>query len=132
MKTEHIDLPSNKKFGYLFTCVFSIIAIYCNQIGFTKLTFAFAFVSVAFLTVSLKRPNLLLPLNKAWMSLGLLLGKVISPIVLGLIFFGLFTPLAIGMRLLGRDELRLRTKEKNTYWASRDDEIQPDSFTRQF
>jgi len=62
---------------------------------------------------------LLTPLNKAWMKLGDLLGKVISPIVLGIIFFVLLAPVALVTRLLGRDELRLKMSNSSSYWIDR-------------
>jgi hypothetical protein len=66
------------------------------------------------------------------MQFGLLLSKIVSPIVFGIIFFGLFTPIAILMRLWGRDELRLKFKRKTSHWISRSEPIQADSFKQQF
>jgi hypothetical protein len=66
------------------------------------------------------------------MRFGLLLGMIVSPIVLGLIFFIMFTPVAFLMRLRGRDELRLKSKEKHTHWIQRDTPMQTDSFKHQF
>ena len=66
------------------------------------------------------------------MRFGLLLGMIISPVVLGLIFFGLFTPLAFMMRLFARDELRLKLKEQQSHWIQRETEIEPKSFRNQF
>jgi len=66
------------------------------------------------------------------MRFGLLLGMIVSPIVLGLIFFALFTPIALFMRLFGRDELRLRLREKSTHWVRREETTQTNSFKHQF
>ena len=105
MKFSEIELPSNRKFGFFFTFVFcsssSLFLLYEN------IDWAYAFVAAAsiFLLITLIKSDTLLPLNKLWMRFGLLLGMIVSPIVLGLIFFGLFTPIAILMRLSGRDEL---------------------------
>lgn len=66
------------------------------------------------------------------MRFGLLLGTVVGPVVLGLIFFVIFTPIAFLMRLVGRDELRLKFKEKNTHWIKRGTPMQTDSFNHQF
>jgi hypothetical protein len=60
-----------------------------------------------------------LPLNKLWFGLGILLGKIISPIVLGIMFFILITPVALATRAFGRDELKLKKRNLNTYWVSR-------------
>ena len=82
--------------------------------------------------VTIFKDELLLPLNRLWMRFGLLIGMIIGPIVLGLIFFTLFSPVAIFMRLFGRDELHLKYKKKSSYWILRDDSICADSFKRQF
>ena len=74
-----------------------------------------------------------MPLNKAWMRLGFLLGVIINPIVLGLIFFLLFTPIALLMRLFGRDELRLRVKNRSSHWKNRNiRSIGMNTFKQQF
>ena len=65
-----------------------------------------------FLIITITNADALLPLNKLWMKFGILLGMIISPIIMGIIFFVIFTPIAILMRLSGRDELRLRLKKK--------------------
>ena len=71
-----------------------------------------------FVVFSSFKPDLLDPLNKAWMTLGLLLGKIITPLILGVIFFGIFSPIAIFFKIIGRDELRLEFKLRKTYWKS--------------
>ncbi|MDB2564391.1 SxtJ family membrane protein, partial [Amylibacter sp.] len=71
-------------------------------------------------------------LNKLWMSFGFLLGKIVSPLIIGIIFFALFTPIAVVMRLFGRDELRLRFKSKESHWINREISMQPNSFRNQF
>ena len=78
------------------------------------------------------KADLLHPLNKLWMRFGLLLGMIVSPIVLGAIFFLLFTPIAVLMRLFGRDELRLRFKKQSSHWIKREKETQSQSFKNQF
>ena len=92
-------------------------------------------VGLSFLVATLVNPDVLLPLNRLWMRFGLLLGMIISPIVMGIIFFGLFTPMSLTMRLFRRDELRLRFKNKKTHWILRDfpdgDELS-DSFKHQY
>ena len=71
--------------------------------------------------MTLATPTLLAPLNRAWMKLGELLGRIVSPLVLGLIFFAMFTPISWGMRLAGRDALRRRFEPHlKTYWQERD------------
>ena len=132
MKLSEIELPSNRKFGFFFTLVFSIAAAYFFEA--VKMTWAYAFIAAAlvFLIVTLVKSDALLPLNKLWMRFGLLLGMIVSPIVLGVIFFGLFTPIAILMRLSGRDELRLKFTQKKSHWITRSEPIKSESFKNQF
>ena len=94
--------------------------------------YAFSLAALIFLLVTLVKSDALLPLNKLWMLFGLLLGMIVSPIVLGIIFFGIFTPIAILMRIVRRDELRLHTTHKASYWITRNEQIKPDSFKQQF
>lgn len=132
MKLPETELPSNKKFGYFFTGVFTIIASYFYFNKSLNLTYLFGAAATFSILVTILKDDLLLPLNRLWMRLGLLIGMIISPIVLGLIFFTLFSPVAIFMRLFGRDELHLKYKKKSSYWILRDDSIHADSFKRQF
>ena len=132
MKFSEVELPSNRKFGFFFTLVFSIAAAYFFEA--VKMTWAYAFIAAAlvFLIVTLVKSDALLPLNQLWMRFGLLLGMIVSPIVFGAIFFGLFTPIAILMRLSGRDELRLKFSHKVSHWITRSEPIKSESFKHQF
>ena len=96
------------------------------------LAYYMAFASAVFVVVTIVKADILLPLNKLWMRFGLLLGMIVSPIVLGLIFFGMFTPIAVLMRMSGRDQLRLKFNNKASHWISRSALIQSDSFKYQF
>ena len=78
------------------------------------------------------RANLLRPLNKIWMQFGLLLGLIVSPIILGIIFFGIFTPTAILMRTKGRDALKLKSEIQTSFWIKRQSETELGSFKNQF
>ena len=132
MKFAEIELPSNRKFGFFFTFVFAVAAAYF----YYSTNVSWAYVSVAaalvFLLITLIKSDTLLPLNKLWMRFGLLLGMIVSPIVLGIIFFGLFTPVAVLMRVFRRDELRLKFTQKASHWISRGETIKSDSFKHQF
>ena len=132
MKFSEIELPSNKKFGYFFSIVFAIASVYFCIYSSLIWTYVFAVAVIIFLLITLVKADFLLPLNKLWMRFGLLLGMIVSPIVLGVIFFGLFTPIALIMRLSGRDELRLEFKDKTSHWVLRDEPIQSNSFKNQF
>ncbi len=132
MTFSEIILPSNRKFGFFFTFVFAVAAAYFYYSA--DIRWAYGFISVAsiFLLVTLIKDEALLPFNKLWMRFGLLLGMIVSPIVLGIIFFGLFTPISILMRLGGRDELRLKFYPKTSHWISRSEPIRSGSFKNQF
>ena len=132
MNFSKIKLPSNKNFGFFFSIIFFVAAIYCLYIYFLIAGYIFITLSVLFLSITLINDNLLLPLNKLWMSFGLLLGKIISPIILGIIFFGLFTPYGIILRLIGRDELNLKLKKTNSYWKHRVNNLSQTNFNKQF
>ena len=94
--------------------------------------YLFSATSLIFLVFTLVKDELLLPFNKLWMRFGLLLGIIVSPIVLGIIFFGLFMPIATLMRVSGRDELKLKFSGKASHWISRSEPIKSDSFKNQF
>ena len=132
MKSSEVELPSNKNFGYFFTFIFLVMAGYLYLNNSMTLAYACIGTSVSLFLVSLTKADLLFPLNKLWMRFGILLGMVVSPVVLGVLFFGVFTPIAVLMRLSGRDELRLKFKKKTCYWISRDEPIQAESFKNQF
>ena len=132
MRITDIELPSNQKFGTFFTCVFALVAIYFYYAANLTWTYMFIAVALLLLLVTLIKSDALLPLNKLWMRFGLLLGMIVSPIVLGIIFFGLFTPVAIVMRLSGRDELRLKFSQKVSHWILRGEPIKSESFNHQF
>lgn len=132
MKFSEIELPSNRKFGFFFTFVFALVAFYFYNILFFSWMYAFGTVSLIFLFVTFLKAEILLPLNKLWMRFGFLLSMIVSPIVLGIIFFGLFTPIAFIILLVGRDELRLKLKKQTSHWIFRRESIKSESFKQQF
>jgi hypothetical protein len=128
------QLPSNKKFGLLFALIFVALALYAYSKNESTLIIGLLLLlSSVFLISSFFYQGLLSPLNKAWFILGLALGKIVSPIVLGIIFFGLITPIALMARLLGRDELKLKSPKKSSYWSEPiGSNSDADSFKNQF
>ena len=132
MKFSEIELPSNRKFGFFFTFVFAVAATYFYYSANATWAYVFIAAGLLFLLVTLVKSNALLPLNKLWMRFGLLIGMIVSPIVLGVIFFGVFSPIAMLMRLSGRDELRLKFTKKASHWISRGEAIKSVSFKHQF
>jgi len=127
------DLPSNKKFGFFFTVIFLIGAFYFFYQDNQKIGLALGSISLIFFLATILKDSLLLPLNKLWMRFGMLLGMIVSPIVLAILFFIMFTPIAIGMRIFKRDELRLRSLNVESYWKIRDQvNLNVTSFKQQF
>ena len=132
MQFREVALPSNKKFGLFFAFIFGVATLYFYLNASMSLAYYMAFASAIFVVVTIVKADVLLPLNKLWMRFGLLLGIIVSPIVLGVIFFGMFTPIAVLGRLSGRDELKLKFNNKASYWIPRSAPIQSDSFKQQF
>ena len=132
MKSSEIELPSNRKFGFFFTFLFLLAGAYFYYAANTGWAYVFITASSIFMLISLIKSDALLPFNKLWMRFGLFLSIIINPIVLGTIFFGLFTPIAIFMRLIGRDELRLKFNQRASHWISRNEKIKSESFKHQF
>jgi len=113
-------IPSERKFGLTFAFIFLVLAIYIKAKYLGDIYLYLTIVTaVAFLALSFLIPTVLKPLNHAWYQLGILLGKVVSPIVMGIIFFLIITPVAVAARLFGRDELRLKKKDTESYWIER-------------
>ena len=132
LRNDQLELPSNQKFGFFFMFIFLGSSVYCYLGSKISLTYIFAVLAVILLVITFIKPVWLLPFNRLWMRFGLLLGKVVSPIVLGVIFFGLFAPIAIMMRLFGRDELKLKPRQQSSHWIDRETETQHTSFKQQF
>tara|TARA_X000000368_G_scaffold373729_1_gene324957 strand:+ start:177 stop:578 length:402 start_codon:yes stop_codon:yes gene_type:complete len=133
MNLKNIELPSNKKFGYFFCFIFLIIFVYLNFIKMFIAALVCGLISFVFLLLAKFKPYILYPLNKLWMKFGLLLGMVISPIIMGIIFFGIFSPIGIIMRLFKRDELSMIGNNKLSHWKIRKvSQIKSDLFKQQF
>jgi Saxitoxin biosynthesis operon protein SxtJ len=127
-------LPSERSFGLMLAAVLAILGIR-GIIGHRSPT-AYGIclaASVVCGLFALTSPKALAPLNKAWFYLGKGMGKIISPIVLAIIFWGILTPVAIVTRLFGRDELRLKRRANNSYWIDRTSPVvAAHSFKNQF
>ena len=113
------QLPTNQKFGWFFAVVFAVLAIYAYWVAWIEFAASALFFSVLFSLVTLVAPQVLRPLNRLWYGLGLLLGKVVSPIVLALLFFLLITTISLITRLFGRDELKMKKRSVDSYWMNR-------------
>jgi len=128
-----IKIPTDRSFGFTFAVVFGLAGLWfvwkSSPLGLPLLILAAVFALVSVIV-----PRILHPLNVAWMYFGLLLSTIVNPIVMGIVFFGVFTPMAIFFRLKGRDALRRGfEREAKSYWIDR---TPPgpgrNTFTRQF
>ena len=117
---SEVQLPTNQKFGFFFTTVFVLAGGYFLIEASVAAASVFLVLAGTFFLATIFKADSLLPLNKLWMYFGLLLSKIVGPVVLGVIFFGLFTPIGLGMRLAGRDELRLKVKILGSFWKQKE------------
>ena len=114
-----VKIGSNRSFGIVFFVVFLLISIY-PLINDESIRIWSLIVSLIFLSLGIINSNILSPLNKLWFKFGILLGKIISPLIMGIIFFLVVTPIGIFMRLIGKDLLNIKYNNGKTYWIDKD------------
>ena len=134
-KRDDVKAPTERSFGITFAVVFALLAAFTYwHRGATMTFYTVIIVSLVFAVVTLVAARLLRPLNLIWLKFGLLLHKVVNPVIMGLLFFVVFTPMGVAMRAIGVDLLRLKRKPATeTYWISRRGEaIQDSSMKNQF
>ena len=124
----NVKRKNNITFGILFFIFFLIVGLY-PLISNEPIRIWSIIVSLVFLTVTIIKPNLFTFLNKLWIKFGILLGKIISPIVMGLVFFFVVTPIGIFVKILKKDVMGLK-RGQSSYWITREDKIQ--SMKKQF
>ena len=115
-----IKIGSNKNFGIVFFIVFLLISLYPLINGENIKLWSLP-ISISFLILGLLNSKLLTPLNKLWFKFGILLGKIISPIIMGIIFFLVVTPISLLMRIFKKDLLNLKYNKNSTYWIKKDE-----------
>ena len=116
-------MSSNRSFGILFFLVFLLIGLWplINQGNPRQI---FIIFSLIFLVLGILNSKILTPFNKLWIKFGEILGRVIAPIVMAIIYFIVLTPISLIVRLFGKDLLNLRfLKNKETYWINRNKKI---------
>ena len=118
MSQNKIKISSNRSFGIVFFSLFLIISIYPLYKDEEIKTWGII-IAVIFLILGLFNSSILSPLNKIWFKFGIFLGNFISPIVMGIIFFGVVTPTSLIMRILGKNLLGLKKDNKKSYWIER-------------
>tara|TARA_B100001121_G_C18266489_1_gene424160 strand:+ start:100 stop:483 length:384 start_codon:yes stop_codon:yes gene_type:complete len=116
---DEVKISSNRSFGIVFFIVFLLIGLYPltynGEIRIWSLFFSFIFIILGLLN-----SRILTPLNKVWFKFGLFLGKIISPLIMAIIFFLVVTPIGLIMRLVGKDVLNLKFNTKKSYWIEKD------------
>jgi len=118
LRNTEIKIGSNKSFGIVFFIVFLLVALY-PLINNGDLRIWSFIIAIIFLILGLINSKVLTPLNKLWFKFGLLLGRVISPLIMGIIFFLVVTPTALIMRIIGKDLLSLKFNNKKSYWIEK-------------
>ena len=120
---------NNKEFGILFFIVFLIIGLW-PLLNNSSIRIWALIIALLFLFLGILNLQILTPLKKGWIKFGELLGKIISPIIMGFIFFLIITPIGLFMRLIGKDLLNLKYNNDQTYWTKRSKDI--NTMKRQF
>lgn len=117
------EIGSNRNFGIVFFIFFLIISIWPLIDGGTLRIWSVV-ISLAFLFLGLLNSKILSPLNLLWMKFGVLLGKIVAPIFLSLIYFSVITPIGLLMRLIGKDFMKKNfSKKNNSYWIKRNKNV---------
>ena len=115
---DNVKISSNRSFGIVFFVVFLLIALYpLTNNGEIRLWSVI--ISLFFLVLGILNSKILTPLNKIWFRFGIFLGKIISPLIMGIIFFLVVTPIGLIMRLIGKDVLNLRYNKEKSYWIEK-------------
>ena len=112
-------LPTNRNFGIVFFIFFLLISLWLF-LNDKTLAYLPLIISLVFLILGLLNAKILTPLNKAWIKFGEILGSIVSPIVMAIIFFGIVTPTGLLLKLIGKDVLKLKQDKKDTYWIEKD------------
>ena len=121
MNNKHnIKLGSNRSFGIVFFVAFLLIALYPLTYSEGIIVWS-VIISFIFLVLGLLNSKILTPLNKLWFKFGIFLGEIISPLIMGIIFFLVVTPIGILMRIFGKDVLNLKYNKNQTYWIEKND-----------
>jgi len=118
MNKNNIKTSSNKNFGIVFFIFFLIVSIY-PLLDDRALRVWPLVISVIFLILGILNSKILTPLNKLWFKFGILLGTIVSPIVMGIVFFIVVTPISLIMKILKKDILNLKKNKNKSYWITK-------------
>ena len=115
---DEIKISSNRSFGIVFFVVFLLVSFY-PLINEENIRYWSLFISFIILILGLLNSKILTPLNKIWFKFGILLGKIISPLVMGIIFFLVVTPIGFLMKMFKKDLLNLKFNKDKSYWIEK-------------
>ena len=115
---NEIKISSNRSFGIVFFVFFLIVSLYPLVDNENPRIWSLI-ISITFLILALLNSKILTPLNKIWFKIGIVLGKIVSPFVMGVIFFLIVTPIGLIMKFLGKDLLNLKYNKKNNFWIAK-------------
>ena len=118
MEGEKIKIGSNRSFGVVFSIVFLIIALF-PLLNDNNIRIWSIILSLIFFILGLLNSNILSPLNRIWFKFGIILGSIVSPIIMGLVFFLVVTPTSLILRLFKKDTLNLKKNDSITYWIKK-------------
>jgi hypothetical protein len=118
LNKDNIKIGSNKSFGIVFFIVFFIISTYPLIDGGALKIWSLG-ISVVFLILGILNSKILTPLNKLWFKFGILLGKIVSPVVMAFVFFGVVTPIALIMKIFKKDLLNMKKNKNLSYWIAK-------------
>ena len=115
---KEIKLPTNKNFGTVFFLVFLIISLF-PLLKNENIRIWSIIIALVFLVLGLLNSQILTPLNRIWFRFGILLGSLVSPIVMSIVFFGVVTPIALIMKIFKKDLLNMKKNKNLSYWIAK-------------
>jgi hypothetical protein len=115
---DDIKIGSNRSFGIVFFLVFLLIAVY-PLISQDQIKTWSIVVSLIFLVLGIMNSKILTPLNKLWFKFGIFIGKIVSPLIMGIIYFFVVTPIGLTLKIFNKDVLRLKFNKNNSYWIEK-------------
>ncbi len=118
MEKKQIKISSNRSFGIVFFIFFLVLSLW-PLTNNENVRLSFLVVSIIFLILGIINSKILTPLNKLWFKFGILLGKIVSPIIMGIIFFFVVTPIGFIMRAIGKDLINLKYNNNKSYWIEK-------------
>ena len=116
--SKEVQIGSNRSFGIVFFFVFLIISLY-PYLNHNDIRIWSLILSIIFLILGLLNSKILSPLNKLWFKFGIFIGRIVSPIIMALIFFVVVTPIGLIMRVIGKDILNLKYNKNKSYWIEK-------------